>query len=176
MDNQKFGQIEEEIQAEELVDQLEDDLTIQLEEMKNNWLRSMADLENLRRRASREKQEALKYGAVAFARDIVSTVDNVQRALESCPLTDDLPLSVQALIKGMEMIAKEVGSTFERHGVKKIESLGEKFDPNLHQAMFEIETMDQEQGTGVQVLQDGYLMYDRLLRAAMVGVAKAPNL
>ena len=176
MDSKKLEQKDEDIQTEELVDQLEDDLTIQLEEMKNNWLRAMADLENLRRRTTREKEEALKYGAVSFARDIVSTVDNVQRALESCPLTDDLPPSVQALIKGVEMIAKEVGSTFERHGVKKVSSLGEKFDPNLHQAMFEVETMEQEPGTVVQVLQDGYLMHDRLLRAAMVGVAKAPKL
>ncbi|WP_165380306.1 nucleotide exchange factor GrpE [Candidatus Finniella inopinata] len=175
MDNEKLGQTGDEPQTEELVDQIEDDLTIQLEEMKNNWLRAMADLENLRRRATREKEDALKYGAVAFARDIVGTVDNVQRALESCPLTDDLPAHIQALIKGVEMIGKEISSVFERHGVKKVASMGETFDPNLHQAIFEAESTDQQPGTVTQVLQDGYVMYDRLLRPAMVGVAKAPS-
>ncbi len=148
-------------------------LQSQLEEMKNNWLRAMADLENLRRRSIREKEEALKYGAVNFARDILTISDNVKRALASCPVRDDLMPGVKALLTGVEMIAKEIDNSFDRHGLKKISPLGEKFDPHWHQAMMEVDTLDQEPGTIVQVLQDGYVMHDRLLRPAMVSVAKA---
>lgn len=151
-------------------------LQVQCDEMKNNWLRAMADLENLRRRSAREKEEALKYGATNFARDMVSVVDNLERALSSCSTLENIPDVVKPLISGVEMIAKELATVFERHGLTKISSLGSKFDPHFHQAMLEIETMDQEPGTIVQVLQEGYQIHDRLIRAAMVGVAKAPNL
>ncbi len=145
----------------------------QFEDMKDQWLRSMADLENLRRRSIREKEDALKYGAVNFARDIVAIYDNVQRALASCPASEDLTPSVKALRTGVEMIAKEIQTCFDRHSLKKINPLGEKFDPHWHQAMMEMDGHDQEPGTVVQVLQDGYVMHDRLLRPAMVGVAKS---
>jgi molecular chaperone GrpE len=172
---------EEQLSVEETVEEetgpsKEEELQAQLEEMKNNWLRAVADLENFRRRAAREKEEALKYGSVNFARDIVSIVDNIQRALASCPSSEDLPAAIQSLIAGVEMIGKEVNNAFERQNLKKINALGEKFDPNLHQAMFEVEMIEKEPGTIVEVLQDGYTMHDRLVRAAMVGVAKAPNL
>lgn len=166
----------EEMREESAAPSKEEELQLQLEETKNNWLRAVAELENFRRRAAREKEEALKYGAVNFARDIVGIVDNIQRALASCPLEENLPANIKSLIEGVGMIGKEVDQAFERHHLKKINSLGEKFDPNVHQAMFEMETIEKEPGTIVEVLQEGYLMHDRLIRAAMVGVAKAPNL
>lgn len=144
----------------------------QLTEMKDNWLRAMAESENLRKRAHKEREDALKYGAVNFGRDMVIVADNLHRALQSCPLTDDLPANIKALINGVEMTAKEMLSIFEKHNIRRLSPLGEKFDPNFHQAMFEIETNEQPAGTVMQVLQDGYVMHDRLLRPAMVGVAK----
>ena len=144
----------------------------QLAEMKDNWLRALAESENLRRRAHKEKEDALKYGAVSFGRDIVIVADNLHRALQSCPLTDELSANIKALINGVEMTAKELLNTFERNGIRRLTPMGEKFDPNFHQAMLEIETNEQSAGTILQVLQDGYVMHDRLLRAAMVGVAK----
>jgi molecular chaperone GrpE len=149
-----------------------ENLEKQLAEMKDNWLRAMAESENLRRRAHKEKEDALKYGAVNFGRDVVSVADNLHRALESCVVTEELPANIKALISGVEMTAKELLSAFEKHGIKRLSPMGEKFDPNFHQAMFEIETNEQASGTVMQVLQDGYIMHDRLLRPAMVGVAK----
>jgi molecular chaperone GrpE len=144
----------------------------QLAEMKDNWLRALAESENLRRRAHKEKEDALKYGAVNFGRDIVTVADNLHRALQSCPLTEELPANIKALISGVEMTAKELLSTFEKHGIRRLSPMGERFDPNFHQAIFEIETNEQPAGVVMQVLQDGYVMHDRLLRPAMVGVAK----
>ncbi len=144
----------------------------QLAEMKDNWLRALAESENIRRRVHKEKEDALKYGAVSFGRDIVIVADNLHRALQSCPLTDELSANIKALINGVEMTAKELLGTFERYGIRRLSPMGEKFDPNFHQAMLEIETNEQSAGTILQVLQDGYVMHDRLLRAAMVGVAK----
>lgn len=148
------------------------ELEKQLADMKDNWLRAMAESENLRRRAHKEKEDALKYGAVNFSRDIVTVADNLHRALQSCPLTEELSANIKALISGVEMTAKELLSTFEKHGIRRLSPMGEKFDPNFHQAMFEIETNEQPAGIVMQVLQDGYVMHDRLLRPAMVGVAK----
>ena len=172
---------EGEILAEELTTELAPEptpeqqlvsLEKQLAETKDNWLRALADNENLRRRSQKEREDALKYGATSLGREIVVVVDNLQRALDSCPPSDDLPSSVQALIQGVEMTAKEVLTIFEKHGIKRISPLGEKFDPNFHQAVFEVETDDHPAGHVAQVLQEGYVMHDRLLRAAMVGVAK----
>jgi molecular chaperone GrpE len=147
----------------------------QLAEMKNNWLRALAEGENLRRRTQREKEDALKYGAVNFGREMVSIADNLHRALESCPVTDDMAPNIKSLISGVEMTAQEMMNVFQKHGIRKISPLGEKFDSNFHQAMFEVEHKDHPAGHVAQVLQDGYIMHDRLLRAAMVGVAKASS-
>ena len=103
---------------------------------------------------------------------MLSIADNLHRALESCPVTEELPESVKALIQGVEMTESALLSTFDRHGIKKIDPLNEKFDANLHQAMFEVEDESVPIGTVVQVLQVGYVMHDRLLRPAMVGVSK----
>jgi len=147
----------------------------QLAEMKDNWLRALAEGENLRRRTQREKEDALKYGAVNFGREMVSIADNLHRALESCPVTDDMAPNIKSLISGVEMTAQEMMNVFQKHGIRKISPLGEKFDSNFHQAMFEVEHKDHPAGHVAQVLQDGYIMHDRLLRAAMVGVSKASS-
>ena len=145
----------------------------QLTEMKDNWLRALADAENLRRRGQKEREDAYKYGAVSLARDMVGVADNMERALQNCPQDEALPNHVKSLILGVEMICKELAGIFERHHIQKISPMGERFDPNYHQAMFEVETDEHAPGTVVQVLQNGYSLHDRLLRPAMVGVSKA---
>ena len=153
----------------------EPSLEQQLADMKDQWMRAVAEGENIRKRAQRDKEDALKYGAVNLARDVVSIADNLQRALEAFEKEDRaaLPANVQNLIIGIEMINKEVESAFERHRIKRIHPLLEKFDPNMHQAMCEIENGDHPVGTVVSVMQTGYILHDRLLRPAMVGVSKA---
>ncbi|MBX9805132.1 MAG: nucleotide exchange factor GrpE [Alphaproteobacteria bacterium] len=140
--------------------------------LKDQWLRAMAETENLRRRATKDREEALKYASANFGRDMLAIADNLRRALESCGDVEALPESVKALIQGIELTESALLSTFERHGIKKIEPLNEKFDANLHQAMFEVEDASVAAGTVVQVLQVGYSMHERLLRPAMVGVSK----
>lgn len=147
----------------------------ELANLKDQWMRAMAETENLRKRAQRDREDALKYASSNFAREMLSIADNLRRALESCPATEDLSDTVKALISGVELTENELLSAFERQGVKKIVPLNEKFDPHHHQAMFEVEQSDQAPGTIVQVLQSGYVMHDRLLRPALVAVAKAPG-
>jgi molecular chaperone GrpE len=147
-------------------------LETELANLKDQWLRAMAETENLRRRAMRDREEALKYASTNFARDMLSIADNLRRALESYGKIEDLPEAVKPLIQGVELTESSLLSTFERHGIQKINPLNEKFDANLHQAMFEVEDENVAPGTIVQVLQTGYTMHDRLLRPAMVGVAK----
>ena len=132
-------------------------------------------MENLRKRFEREKVETIKFGSINLARDILSPGDNLERALEALPDDENYSESIKNLIDGLKMVLKEYKNTLEKHGVKKIESLNEKFDHNFHQAMMEIENKDVEEGTVVQEVQSGYTMHDRLLRAAMVGVAKKPT-
>lgn len=143
--------------------------------LKDQWLRAMAETENMRRLAQKDREDALKYASANFAREILSIADNLRRALESCSSTEDLPEAVKALISGVEMTEKELLTTFERQGIQKITPLNEKFDPHKHQAMFEVEQGDQPAGTIVQVLQSGYIIHDRLLRPALVAVAKVPT-
>lgn len=141
--------------------------------LKDQWLRAMAETENLRRRATRDREEALKYASANFGRDMLSIADNLRRALETCPPIEELPESIKALVQGIELTESALLSAFERHGIKKVEPMGEKFDANLHQAMFEVEDGTVPAGIVVQVLQVGYVMHDRLLRPAMVGVSKS---
>ena len=145
----------------------------QVAELKDRLLRALADLENTRRRAEREVEETRKYAAGNFAKDLLSVSDNLRRAIDS--IGDDLRQgneSAKNLVLGIEMVEKELLAAFERHGIARIEPLGQRFDHNFHQAMYEIPTADQPSGTIVQVLQPGYVMRDRLLRPAMVAVAK----
>ena len=142
--------------------------------LKDQLLRALADVENMRRRTERELETSRKYGHTGFARDLVGAIDNLALALDAAPGEGDVSSeSVTALVTGLEMSWTEIQSTMERHGVKRISPLGEKFDYNLHQAMFEMPHPDHAPGTVVEVVQHGYVLHDRLLRPAMVGVSKA---
>jgi molecular chaperone GrpE len=133
----------------------------------------MAESENIRKRTLKEVEQAKKYSHISFIRDLVSSVDNLKRALDSVPEDKiDLPEPITNLILGLEIIEKEIVTTLERHNIKQISPLGEKFDYNFHQAMFEVPTKDSEPGFIVEVSQNGYLLYDRLVRPAMVGISK----
>jgi len=152
-----------------------DALMAERDSLKDQLLRALADVENMRRRTERELETARKYSHTGFARDLVGAIDNLARAIDAAPKADDEAAgeSVSALITGLEMSWTEIQATMERHGIKQISPLGEKFDYNLHQAMFEMPNADQPPGTVVEVVQHGYVLHDRLLRPAMVGVAKA---
>jgi molecular chaperone GrpE len=144
------------------------------DELKDRVLRAAADMENLRRRTARELQDARAYAVANFARDMLSVSDNLRRALEAIPEEAKAAgdAGFRALIDGVEITERAMLSTLERHGVKKLAPEGEKFDPNFHQAMFEVPNPDVPANTVVQVVQPGYSIGERVLRPAMVGVAK----
>jgi molecular chaperone GrpE len=142
--------------------------------LKDRVLRTLAEMENLRRRTEREVADAKTYGVSAFARDMLNVVDNLTRALESLP--EDARAgaegALKSLIDGVELTARDLSTALGRHGVKKLEPEGEKFDPNFHQAMFEVPDETLPSGTVTQVVQSGWRIGDRVLRPAMVGVSK----
>lgn len=150
-------------------------LIVEVENLKEQLLRAVAETENVRKRSMREKEDALKYAATKFAKDMLSVCDNLHRAIDSVP-TDSEQCSqeaLQALVDGIKMTEKELISAFTRHGVAIIHpQQGDKFSYEHHQAMFEVASDDQEPGTITSTMQVGYTMHDRLLRPAMVGVAK----
>ena len=169
-ENEKFDSSED-------IQDHKDEIVIELEQkvvdLKDQLMRSLADGENLRKRTQKDIEHAKKYSHISFIKELVSSVDNLQRALQSIPEdTSSLPEPIKNLIVGLEIVEKEVISTLEKHNVKQINPLGEKFDYNFHQAMFEVVTNDSDPGTVVEVSQKGYLLYDRLVRPAMVGIAK----
>ena len=161
--------IVEDISIEEIIENQDK----QIQELKDQLLRSLAEAENLRKRTIKEISDAKKYSHISFVRDLVSSVDNLQRALEVVP-EDKSQLSepIKNLIVGLEIVEREIINTFEKHSLKQINPLGEKFDYNLHQAMFEVPTNEKEPGYVVEVSQKGYLLHDRLVRPAMVGISK----
>ncbi|MCY4480045.1 MAG: nucleotide exchange factor GrpE [Rhodospirillales bacterium] len=141
--------------------------------LKEQLLRALADAENARRRAKKDVEDARNYAISRFAQDLLGVADNLGRAMDNIPAdkreSDD---AVKAIAEGIEMTAREFETALARHGITKLDPLGEKFDYNLHQALFETAETDQPDGTVVQVFQTGYRIGDRLLREAMVGVAK----
>ena len=144
--------------------------------IKDQLYRAAAEMENTKRRAQRDVEQANKYGALGFMRDLTTPLDNMQRALDTAPQErDGLDDTYKNILIGLEMTVQEVTKIMEKHGVKIISPEGEKFDYNLHQAMFEVPTKEAEPGTVVTVAQSGYVLHDRLIRPAMVGVAKAPE-
>ena len=148
-------------------------LNAQISDLKDQLLRTMAESENIRKRTLKEVEQAKKYSHISFVRDLVSSVDNLKRALDSVPDDkNDLPEPIKNLILGLEIVEKEIVTTLERHNIKQISPLGEKFDYNFHQAMFEVPTSNSEPGVVVEVSQNGYLLYERLVRPAMVGISK----
>ena len=147
-------------------------LEAELVEAQDKLLRALAETENVRRRAQRERADAEKYGFAKFASDLLSVADNLRRALDSLPESEAKDDRTRSLLAGVAATERELLAAFERHGLKRIDPKGEKFDHNFHQAVFEVENADQPTGTVAQVLQPGYVVHDRLLRPAMVAVAK----
>lgn len=142
-------------------------------ELNDKLLRAIAELENFRRRAERERRETAKYAIAAFARDVLTVLDNLRRGLDSVSAEDRAGTpALEALAAGMELTERELLSALERHGVTKMEPLGEPFDYDRHQAMYEVEDETRPAGTVVEVVQPGYMITDRLLRPAMVAVSK----
>ena len=143
--------------------------------LRDRLLRTAADMDNLRKRAEREKAEATLYAATNFARDLLSVADNMQRALAAMPAEsrDNADEGTRNLLAGIELTERELLKVFERYNIRKVETVGAKFDPNFHQALFEMPTKDHPPGTVVQEMQSGFAIGDRCLRPAMVGVAKA---
>jgi len=158
----------EEPSAEERVAALEAELA----EQKDHLLRALAETENVRRRAQREREDALKYAVSGFAKELLSVADNLRRALDSLPESEVRDERTRGLLAGVAATERELLSVFERHGIQRIDPDGERFDHNLHQAIFEAERPGKPSGTIIEVLQPGYVLHDRLLRPAMVGVAK----
>ncbi len=150
-------------------------LEAELAEAKSATLYARAEAQNLLRRAQKEAEDARNYAATGFARDILSVADNLGRALAAIPEELREDDKMKGLIIGLEATGRELDSVFARHGISKISALGEALDPNRHQAMMEMPSADAEPGTIVQEIQSGYMIRDRLLRPALVGVAKKPD-
>jgi molecular chaperone GrpE len=144
----------------------------ELAETKDQLLRALAETENVRRRLQRERDDAQKYAVSGFARDLLSAADNLRRALEALPETEVTDTRTKSMLDGVAATERELLAAFERNGLKRIDPNGERFDHNFHQAIFEAERPGAAAGTVIEVLQPGYVLHDRLLRPAMVGVAK----
>jgi len=178
-DPSEFFDPQETAGEEESADEGRDGEVLALQEevgqLKDRLLRTLAEMENLRKRSEREKAEATLYAATNFARDILSVSDNMTKALElaHAEAIKDAPEAVKNLVAGVEVTNRELLNVFERHGIKRIDPKGEKFDPNLHEAMFEIPSKDHPPGTIIEVMRAGFSIGDRLLRPALVGVARA---
>jgi molecular chaperone GrpE len=170
-DEASAGAAAEEPTADETIARLEAEIA----ELKDQLLRALAEAENTRRRARKESEDTAKYAVANLAKDFLSVPDNLHRVLESIPAegrkSNEL---LEKLAAGAELVEREAHSILERHGIKRIDPLGQPFDHNFHQALFEVPTADHPAGTVVQVLAPGYVIHDRLLRPALVGVAKAP--
>ena len=147
-------------------------LNEEISNLKDQRLRAIAELENFRKRAEKDQSDALKYGVANFAKEIINIKDNIERAQSS--ISDEVKTNeaVKSVVEGLDLIAQATVSTFAKIGIKKVESINQKFDHNLHQAMMEIEKDEMEPGTIVQEILPGYTLHDRLLRPAMVGVSK----
>ena len=155
--------------------ELEENLRGEIEQLRDEKLRLLADMENLRKRSDRDRMDSIRYGNINFARDILSLGDNLSRALDAIPKDAEKTETITNLINGLRMVQREFTSILEKHGIKKIEALNKRFDHNFHQAMMEIESEEVEEGIVIQEIQSGYNMHDRLLRPSMVGAAKKPN-
>ena len=150
-----------------------DELEADISELKDQLLRTVADSENLRKRLEREKEQTRKFGIANFAKDLLSIADNLGRALDAAPNKEDVEdKAIENLVLGIQMTEQELQKAFENNNIRKIDPLGEKFDYNFHQAMFEAPSSEYDEGLILEVVQPGYILHDRLLRPAMVGVSK----
>jgi molecular chaperone GrpE len=149
-------------------------LNEEIASLKDRLLRALAEMENLRRRTEREVADARLYGITQFARDVVTVADNMERALQAldAEIREKAEPGVKALLDGVELTERELIKALEKHGVQKLDPMGQKFDPHRHQAMFEVPDPSVPAGTVVQVVQSGYSIGERVLRPAMVGIAK----
>ena len=171
-------ELQEELQTEDKPEIIEPVVTEaeEINDLKNQLLRTLADNENNRRRYEKEKEDLSTYIISNFAKEMLSVLDNLQRAIEVSSKidTEDDKIDKNTLdfIEGVKLTEKQLSSINEKFKITKVDSLNNKFDPNMHQAMFEIENDDEEEGTILQVVQDGFKIEDRLLRPALVGVSK----
>jgi molecular chaperone GrpE len=166
--NENPGESDTPISDEDIILKLNEEIS----NLKDQRLRAIAELENFRKRAEKDQSDALKYGIANFAKEIINIKDNIERAQSS--ISDEVKTNeaVKSVVEGLDLIAQATVSTFAKIGIKKVESINQKFDHNLHQAMMEIEKDEIEPGTIVQEILPGYTLHDRLLRPAMVGVSK----
>ncbi len=145
----------------------------EVEKLKDQLLRTLAENENLRKRTTKDIDQIKKFGHINFVRDLLSSVDNLARAVNASPIEKEkLDEPIKNLIIGVEIVLNEINSFLEKNSIKKIDPMGEKFDYNVHQAMYEAPSDKYEPGTVIEVIQSGYLLYDRLVRPAMVGISK----
>ena len=163
---------EEEPETEETSE--ERDPEAEIIDLNDKLLRALAETENLRRRGRKEREDTANYAVAGFARDLLSVADNLGRALDTLPETlDETGDLLSGFIEGVKLTEREFANVLERHGIDKVDPMGEKFNPNRHEALFEIPTGDAAPGTVVQVIEVGYVLKERLLRAAKVGVARS---
>ena len=160
------------LKNDENLDNEENDSQGEIKDLKDQLLRSLAENENLRKRTAKEIEQIKKYGHISLLRDFLNVVDNMERAVKSSTSEKQSEISVKNLIDGIEIVLKEMKSLLDKNQIKKIEPLHEKFDYNFHQAMFEAPSSDYEEGLIIEVIQPGYVLHDRLIRPAMVGVSK----
>ena len=160
------------LKNDENLDNEENDSQGEIKDLKDQLLRSLAENENLRKRTAKEIEQIKKYGHISLLRDFLNVVDNMERAVKSSTSEKQSETSVKNLIDGIEIVLKEMKSLLDKNQIKKIEPLHEKFDYNFHQAMFEAPSSDYEEGLIIEVIQPGYVLHDRLIRPAMVGVSK----
>ncbi len=164
----EIDEIEEFIEAEEL-----DALRAERDELRDRFMRALADAENSRKRADRDRREAEQYGSTRLARDLLPVFDNLKRALDSA--TDETRAQAAALIEGVDLTLRELTNVMTKHGMTPISpAAGDTFDPQLHQAMFEAPVPGTKAGQIIQVMTDGFMLHDRLLRPAQVGVSSTP--
>ncbi len=169
------GVSEESIEKEldDKASNINENLKLEIEKAIDDRKRALADAENTRRRSIKDLEQARKYGHLSLSREILSVVDSLEKAVSSAPKEKDkLSDEVKNFIIGVEMTLEQLKQVFSNHNIARIDPIGEKFDYNMHQAMFEKETDEVEQGTIVEVMQPGWSLHDRLLRPAMVGVSK----
>ena len=173
MNETKNKKLHENLDEDAEIDNDEVSIEEKLAEAQEQVLRTLADSENLRRRLEREKEDLGNYIIADFAKEILSVVDNLQRALKSIENKNEDEAALSKFVEGIELTEKQLSSSLEKYKINKINSLNELFDPNLHQAMYEVEGKNSEAGKVSEVIQDGYTIGERLLRPSMVGVFKS---
>ena len=162
----------EQLTQQSLADEVEQ-LRAERDELKDRFMRTLADAENSRKRAERDRREAEQYGGSRLSRDLLPVYDNLRRALDA--VTDDQRAQFAALIEGVDLTLRELTNVLTKHGVKPISPvIGDTFDPQLHEAMFEAPLPGTRAGQIIQVMTEGFLLHDRLLRPATVGVSSTP--